>query len=379
MPLTLELRLRGICACMVALFHFKSYGSGNLSEVMLVQNAYLFVDFFFVLSGFIIFENYFCRLGDGFGIMRFMALRLGRLYPLHIFMLGLFLLYEITWALVLHKFSSNPRPAFEGPTGVGSLGENILLLNAMGLRQEPSWNYPSWSIGAEFYTYLLFAVAIVLLGRRINMGIVLLGIAGFAVLIAIGPASMQMAELTGLPRCIYGFAIGALLSRLRVHSAPLDELSAGSSTLLECAVIVISVAFVILSGHNWGSFAAPLVFALPVLVFSTTRGNISRLLEARALLLLGKLSYSIYMVHVFVMLIVANLVSLLERLTSLQMTTPVIVEGALHKTIRFAPWQGDIAIILLLGATILFASATYRLIESPSRDWSRNVAARIRF
>ncbi|WP_454616650.1 hypothetical protein [Bradyrhizobium cenepequi] len=55
------------------------------------RKAYLFVDFFFVLTGFVIASNYRSRLADGFSAGRFLVLRLGRIYPLHIVTLLLFI------------------------------------------------------------------------------------------------------------------------------------------------------------------------------------------------------------------------------------------------------------------------------------------------
>lgn len=55
-----------------------------------MRNAYLFVDFFFVLSGFVIASTYQERIAGGFSVWRFMLLRLGRLYPLHIAVLVAF-------------------------------------------------------------------------------------------------------------------------------------------------------------------------------------------------------------------------------------------------------------------------------------------------
>ncbi len=52
---------RGVCACLVVLFHFHGYSPVYFSP--LVRNSYLFVDFFFVLSGFVIAWNYASRLG----------------------------------------------------------------------------------------------------------------------------------------------------------------------------------------------------------------------------------------------------------------------------------------------------------------------------
>ncbi len=80
---------RGICACLVALFHFGS--TSHIQNLPLLRNAYLFVDFFSVLSGFVIFASYEEKLKDGFGAGRFLLLRLGRLYPLHLVLLLAFM------------------------------------------------------------------------------------------------------------------------------------------------------------------------------------------------------------------------------------------------------------------------------------------------
>src|SRR5690348_13363894 len=71
---------RGICALLVAAFHFPSPGAIHTSQV--VQHAYRFVDFFFVLSGFVIAHAYRRSLENG-ELLPFMVRRIGRLWPLH--------------------------------------------------------------------------------------------------------------------------------------------------------------------------------------------------------------------------------------------------------------------------------------------------------
>src|SRR5258708_8409695 len=80
---------RGIAACLVALFHLDAYS--HLYGGPFLRNSWLFVDFFFVLSGFVIAANYQQRLLDGFGIGRFLLLRLGRRYPVHFTIFALFI------------------------------------------------------------------------------------------------------------------------------------------------------------------------------------------------------------------------------------------------------------------------------------------------
>src|SRR5688500_8507161 len=80
---------RGIAACCVVFFHFEAFS--HIYDIPLVRNSFLFVDFFFVLSGFVIAANYQERLVGGFGVFRFIVLRFGRLYPLHLFVLVIYI------------------------------------------------------------------------------------------------------------------------------------------------------------------------------------------------------------------------------------------------------------------------------------------------
>src|SRR3954452_803959 len=80
--------LHGLAAAWVFLFHLL-HGEG----VPVVEYGYMGVDIFFVLSGFVLSHVY-LRQGDlatAGGYLRFVAVRLTRIYPLHVFMLGVML------------------------------------------------------------------------------------------------------------------------------------------------------------------------------------------------------------------------------------------------------------------------------------------------
>src|SRR5436190_15498959 len=106
--------LRGVCAVMVVLFH--GAFNSHLHDLLLIQRGWLFVDFFFVLSGFIIADVYGEKIRQGVDFIQFVALRLGRLYPLHLFVLSLYIAYEICWWLFLGQYSDQPREAFNDKT-----------------------------------------------------------------------------------------------------------------------------------------------------------------------------------------------------------------------------------------------------------------------
>src|SRR6185312_14754220 len=73
---------RGVCALLVALHHFPAHGF--VYALPLVRNAWLLVDFFFVLSGFVIAYAYGARLSNGAQIKSFTLRRFLRLWPLHV-------------------------------------------------------------------------------------------------------------------------------------------------------------------------------------------------------------------------------------------------------------------------------------------------------
>ena len=148
--------LRGIAALGVAMFHLQAV-SGP-STLPLFRSANLFVDFFFVLSGFVIAASYGERLTGGFGMARYMALRVGRVWPLHLFMVGAYLALELV-ALVIGNLGLAPGAAFTGTHSLTHLLTATFLLDGY----IPDWgNFYSgagWSISVELLLYVLAALA----------------------------------------------------------------------------------------------------------------------------------------------------------------------------------------------------------------------------
>lgn len=343
--------LRGICAIAVAFAHFIT--NSHLSELRLVQNSWLFVDFFFVLSGFVIAANYGDRFaGQRISFGRFAWRRLMRLYPLHLFMLVLFILTEFAFSML------QPEGAFEGAYAPELIWENVLLLQSFGVSGFLNWNYPSWSISAEFYTYLAFALTAMLggLGRPLFWGIGLLVIPLGLILFHGG--SLDITFTGGIWRCLYGFAFGTLIWALHLRMPPMGRIWG----MLETPVLALVVVFVIYA-PDWGvTLAAPLIFGLVVRVFSAEQGLWSRLFLCQPFRLFGLLSYSIYMVHAYVYARFINAAVLGRDMLGLPLTDPTRPEFPYWGTTQL--W-GDIMVLIMLSATICFAYITYFLIERP--------------
>jgi peptidoglycan/LPS O-acetylase OafA/YrhL len=361
---------RGICACFVVLFHV--HGNSPLYASALIRNSYLFVDFFFVLSGFVIALNYASRLHSREGVKRFLILRFGRLYPLHVFVLFCFLAYETA-----KLFAADPglaQSAFSGETRPIAVLSNLFLVQSLHVHDSLTWNGPSWSISTEFWAYVVFAVLAASLGLRRWM----LWIAAVVLPLLLWQLTTTGMDITydwGLLRCLFGFAIGVACWRIHdLWPGYARGASAPVATLVEFVVVTAVVAFVAFAGANNFSLLAPFLFGIAVLVFAPEAGVLSRALRSAPARWLGKLSYSIYLTH---LLVVTLLPHVIKRIVHADLWVPVQLPGG-GTVMLFGrdTLEGTLLYAGSLALTLVFSAFTYRWIESPGRDWSRRWAQR---
>jgi peptidoglycan/LPS O-acetylase OafA/YrhL len=351
---------RGICACLVVLFHVHGYSP--IYSTALVRNSYLFVDFFFVLSGFVIAWNYAAKLDSWPGVKRFLILRLGRVYPLHLFMLLCFVAYETL------RLASDPD-AFTGEFRPGAVVTNLFLLQSMGVHDSLTWNGPSWSISTEMWTYVAFALASAWLGMR-NWVLVATAVAAPLLLFHLSKTGMDTTYDWGFIRCIFGFALGVACYRIHSLAAAGNRPPrVATMTLLECAIVAGVIAFVSAAGRTALSFMAPFVFAAAVLIFAVEGGLVSRVFHSRLLKWLGALSYSIYLTHFIFVLIVPKVA---KRVLHADLWTPMpLPDGQYVMVFGRNDLEGTLLYLAVLAATLAFSAFTYRWIETPGRDFTR--------
>jgi len=352
--------LRGICACMVALYHLPS--TSIIVNTPFVRSGWMFVDFFFVLSGFVISLSYLGRLSEGYSLRRFMLLRLGRIYPLHIAMLAVLFLFQMIM---------NAGDSGAANHDISALFGSAFLVNIFGFWPNLTWNIPSWSISAELWAYLLFAIAVRFSGRYLHHVLGLTVLASVLLLAVHGDSYLNRTFSFSLVRCSLGFSLGVIAFQIhRQISARWPVLDYKLATALEFTAIAACIFLLPILSKPM-TLVAPFLFCGTVLVFARQEGGISRFLMLAPFVGLGTLSYSIYMTHLFVEGRMRNVVQVLEKIFHRDMFVNVTAEGGTYPMIALPGIWNELIAVGVLVPIIAVSNLTWRFVEEPGRRMSR--------
>jgi peptidoglycan/LPS O-acetylase OafA/YrhL len=286
--------LRGIAAWWVVLFHFDTYLLPYIPAAVFqfIARGYLAVDLFFCLSGFVIFLNYGkLKIASPREIFAFYLRRLAKIYPLHLFTLGLYVL--LVGAVILaHRDLPGPRFSLE------NFILNIFLVQDWTGRSDLTWNVPSWSISAEFAAYLLFPI--VVMAVRSTAGRLFPCLLAIALLLCLlnyffAPIGFDLGKSIGtygVPRCIAQFTIGALLARIYLARTVMHRLA-------PLCLFAIAALSLIIGLTTMESVMVPLAWTALVLAIALADKNLG-FLNHPWLIFVGDISYSTYMIHYFI-------------------------------------------------------------------------------
>ncbi len=357
---------RGLAALLVALFHL------HLALfVPFIAQGYLFVDLFFVLSGYLICSIYTERLTQPDQFAPFIVRRFGRLFPLLIASTIVYLLVVNGVAFVkneavargLTKFSSGITAVpYTVPT-LAELSATVTMTHALGLFDRLILNSVSWSISVEFYTYLLFAAMCLLAPARFRMAVFgMLAIAAYTVTVIASVvrhdcfAAGHCMDVTydfGFARCVAAFFLGALTWHASRGLGDVDERT--RSRLQWIALAALVLIFSLVERMPALTFACPLVFALLVFSLERDTGPLGTLLQRPVFQLLGERSYSIYMVHPILLMVLE----------------PV------RKKLHQLPGGDALLLVAYVCIAIWIAGYSYRWIEAPWRGYFNRIADRL--
>jgi peptidoglycan/LPS O-acetylase OafA/YrhL len=336
--------LRGIAAWFIVAYHFRLALAPFVPASVLAVAAQgtLAVDLFFVMSGFIIALNYRkeFRAEGMHAYGRFLLLRLARIYPLHLFMLGMFVLYAGATSLAHGQDEFHDKDY---------LVESVFLVQAWLPWSKLAWNIPAWSISTEMFAYLVFpAMAWAAERTRGRAAAAALLGAGLLVL-ALGARQFgglaENISRFGLERCVLEFFAGVMVQRLW-ELGRRTPWSGGAALALGAVLIACFAA----GAPDW--LVIPGAFCCLVYGFAIPGTAPAQLLAGRLPVLLGTLSYATYLSHY---LVVYWVKFVLER--------PGVPAWVL--------FPAYIAIVLLVSWPL------YELVEVPGRRALRRVASRV--
>jgi peptidoglycan/LPS O-acetylase OafA/YrhL len=272
--------------------------------------------------------------------------------------LGCFVGFEILKLALTHASGVATRfVPFDprGSTSLASIPANILMTHALHLFPVDTWNSPSWSISTEFYTYVVFALLSLIAARRLAWAAALIVVAGEAVLWT-QATSIDVTHDLGFVRCVVGFFAGHLTYRLWTRSRTITP-----PGFAEPLCLILALVFMSLTMTGRSSFLAPLVFAACVWVFAHEAGPVARALNTRPFQALGRWSYSIYMVHFFIVVGFYRVVAVAKL--GAPGNAP---DGLIDLGNRYVM---DVIALGYLGLVILVAAAATRFVETPTRAW----------
>jgi peptidoglycan/LPS O-acetylase OafA/YrhL len=365
--------LRGVAALIVVMYH--AVWTNPITGLRFFQNSPLMVDFFFVLSGFVMFHSYGQKLHALTGVFRFLWLRIGRLYPLHLVFVLVFLLFECAKFVAEKRFGIvADKPPFTVNSGY-ALFTNLLLIHSLGVHNSLTFNYPSWSISTEFYAYVLFAVVRSLLPdlRYFIVAAIVIVIASVATLLDVNVVSLANAGFDwGFFRCCGGFFLGTLVYCIYSHSRAEGCNYARAAGSFWVSPLVFAVTIVVLSSVDpdgrW-TYVLPLLSGCVILsIVMVPQPVMQSLLSSRPLTWLGRVSYSLYMVHAAIAWVTTQILTIV-----LKYPKTVLVDGHGAAT---PPAVGLGALAVYVSIVLVLSHFTYQLIEEPWRKRSRRLAER---
>lgn len=298
--------LRGVASVLVIVFHvFEAFTGGN-RFIQIINHGYLAVDFFFVLSGFVVAYAYDDRWGK-LTQWDFYKRRLIRLQPMVI-------MGSVIGALLFY-FSASPNlfPLIAG-TPVWKVLLTMLIgatliplpisMDIRGWQEMHPLNGPAWSLFFEYIANILYAVVVrrfsklllsifVSLAACMMIGYLVFGSKGDL----IGGWSLNQEQLfIGFTRVLYPFFAGVLLSRV-------GKLIRVKNAFWWCSVLIIvsmSIPRIGDEQHVWMNEiydAAIVIIVFPIIVSMGAGGIFHNSRSARISKFLGDISYPLYITH----------------------------------------------------------------------------------
>jgi peptidoglycan/LPS O-acetylase OafA/YrhL len=348
--------IRGLAALLIVFHHIPKWN--QILDIGIINNAALMVELFFVLSGFVMFNSYIDKIVEKKDLIRFCFLRFGRLYPVHIIFLFVYVLIELTKYIAQIKFgivSMNGVPFKEN--NIYAFFKNILLIQSVLPNQPLTFNGPSWSISVEFYTYLIFGL-ITLYFK--NTKIILFSLIATISLVML--ATKFTFGFDPMLRCLAGFFIGILTGSVMKN---VKLLLPKQFSFLVFTLIILFIQ--LKSTKDSGLIIYILTALLIASLLISPKSLFSRFLKLKAFTWLGTVSYSLYMSH-------SAIIWLINQVLRVVLKRPDIVNAIGVSTTQLSVFETLAACSVIIVSVLIVSAIIYEFIEKPLRERSRRFA-----
>lgn len=347
---------RGIMAMLVAIFHYTVPNN--------FVSAELAVDFFFILSGIVLQKSYFKR---DINVIEFFKKRLYRLYPLHLFALSVLLFLFLGTVFFIHYPKTGSLlqainwqfpPDYYKDGIFFTFIQQLIFINGLGFHPSHQyWNGAAWSVSVELWVNLIFFIWL----RKYSTPLLIL-ISFFIysiIFVNFGRLGVHneyvMYINSGFLRCLAGFGLGVVIYR---WLEPIMSSTISRNSLFYSLLQIIScvVLFYIMfsNQHNYNDFLA-LLFILIIISVSLLQLNtpLNNILRLKLFVFIGKISYSIYLMHYSVQYIMQSILNM-----------------------RFSySLNGYINILLFVISVIFLSGVSYFLIERNSKSIMNKISS----
>lgn len=354
--------LRGVAAIIVVLFHILETFTGGDHAKQIINHGYLAVDFFFVLSGFVIGYAYDDRWGK-MSLGDFFKRRLIRLHPMII--VGMLIGAATFYLQDCYFFPAIAQTPVGKMVLVLVIGFTLIpvghSLDIRGWTEMHPLNGPAWSLFFEYIGNILYALFIRKLSNTVLA--ILVAVAGAALIHlavssphgdVIGGWSVDPVQLRiGFTRLLYPFLAGLLLSRI-VKPGQIKNAFTWASLILFVFLAIprVGAAETVWMNGLYDSLTIILIF--PLVVYIGASGDLNTRLASKLSRFLGDISYPLYIIHYpFIYMYMAWFAKNQEFLNTSPYgkTTLVLISAA------------------LLVVTVALAHGLFKFYDVPVRKW----------
>ena len=291
---------RGLAAILIFFYHFGLFG--------ITESFWIYVNFFFVLSGFVLYEQI-ILVKNNSKLSLFIKARAMRIFPLFIFIFFIRIILDI----INRTVSGLPVNSFIELFNLKYISIAFALLQNFSQKSTQIF-FPAWSLSTEWLTYLIISIGFYVLRNKIIPLVILYGslmlFIGFKIdIIYINQFGFNYG-VGAIGQGILGFGIGMSIKK---NTKILNKFTIKYPISIIIAInVLLNILVYKVKSDSYLILLANIIFAVTLILITKLDLNQKMIGIKRSM---GQLSYGIYLWHTVIISVYSNLFPLIERVT----------------------------------------------------------------